>query len=944
MSHFLQELAQRLTAVYSNDLSSLVVMLPSLRARTFFNSALAELSDRPVWQPSWMSIDEAMESISGLMRGERIRLISELYNIYVKHHPNEVIDKFYFWGEMLISDFDMIDKYLIDAHQLLRNIEDIKELEADGSYLSEEQLRIISFWRSIGEGNSLSEQKLSFLKIWRSLPAIYTEFRARLFDLGIGYAGMIYREAAERIKRGEATLPTNKRFVVAGFNALAESEKILFDHIAKRSAGAEFYWDYDNYYLDNEAHEAGMFLRDNIARYPAAAELSHDNFTAVDKRIEAIGCVSNAVQLKYVGEILGTLPREELDKRTAIVLTDESLLLPLLHSMPEYVEHVNVTMGYPLKTTLAYTFVERLMALQSHSRAHGEERLFYHVDVVGILSHPYITDCCPERASKLTEHITNNLLTSISPTLFEQDDLLGAIFSTTSDWLSLAQYLSRTLALIEERMFEIDATQADYLRITAEEIARSMRSMAKCDISPTVEVFCSFLRRHLQSISIPYEGEPLEGLQIMGILETRNIDFKNVIILSMTDANFPGERSGASSFIPYNLRVAYGVPTPEQHEAMYAYYFYRLIQRAERVEMLYCSRADDKSTGERSRYIYQLEYESPYKIEHLSVGVDLLLRESSPIVIDKGEREMNILRRYLTAESGFSLSPTALFRYVECPMKFYFATVAHLRVPDEISDTVDALTFGNILHETMQELYTPLLGVKNPAEHITKLCHREEVERAVDRVMGRILLGREDATVADFSGDRQLVRDIITKYILRGIMPYDTKRESFTIAGLEEDVECSYPLGDGRTVNLSGRADRIDLLPNGTLQVIDYKSGNKTHLEFGGMEALFYGRPHERISNIFQTLLYAMMLQRTRSRDAMPSLYYASKMVLKGYSPQLINRASGEIIESYGDVAEEFEAFLREALVELFDQNTPFRQADDEDACTYCDFKSICRR
>ena len=369
MTSFQLELAQALLSRHSNDLSDLVVLFPSLRARAFFNDALNSLVDCPIWQPSWSTIDQIMERSSGLRKGERIRLISELYRVYIKHHPQEKFDRFYFWGDMLISDFDMIDKYLIDADALLRNIEDIKVIESDVSYIDEKLQHILKFWSSIGPEMSLTEQKRHFLKVWRSLPAIYKEYRERLFKLGIGYPGMIYRATAERIKRGDSIPLEPKRYVLAGFNALSKSEEILFKYLSNSEYGAEFYWDYDDYYVSNRDHEAGMFMRNNVKAFPAASQISHDNFTKSAKQINVTACASNIVQVKHISNILNAIPEEELDKRTAIVLTDESLLIPLLHSLPESVGSVNVTMGYPIKTTLAYTFVERLFALQAHSRS-----------------------------------------------------------------------------------------------------------------------------------------------------------------------------------------------------------------------------------------------------------------------------------------------------------------------------------------------------------------------------------------------------------------------------------------------------------------------------------------------------------------------------------------------------------------------------------------------
>ena len=919
-------------------------MFPSLRARAFFNSAVSEIVTKPIWQPSWCSIDDIMERIAGIKRAERIVLISELHKVYTKHiHPIESFDKFYFWGEMLVSDFDMIDRYMVDASQLLRNIEDIKELEADISYLTPEQLRIVSFWKSIGNSDSLSEQKQRFLKVWRSLPKIYEEYRQRLTQIGIAYSGMIYRCAAERIKSNEHIELPKKRFIVAGFNALSQSEKILFDYLAHREEGAEFFWDYDDYYTANREHEAGMFMRENIARHPSAADISHNNFTRRPKHIDSIACVSNVVQCKYVAEILRSLPREELDKRTAIVLTDESMLIPLLHSLPKEVERVNITMGYPLKNTLVYSFMERLIELQAHSRTKEEQTLFYHIDCEGILTHPYIVAATNNISTEIYNTIIADRTVSVDSTIFLTSELLRSIFVKTNDWHSLAEYIIDVIAKINSTL-DNDPMQSEYLRIAHEQIQRLVRSIEKCDIELQAETFVSLLRRHLQTINMPYEGEPLEGVQIMGILETRNIDFKNVIILSMTDANFPGDMSSQSSFIPYNLRAAYALPTPEQHEAMYAYYFYRLIQRAENISMLYCSRADDKSTGERSRYIYQLEYESPHTLHKHAVGVDLNIEETESITIPKDSKVRATLEKYLDANSTHYLSPTALFRYVECPIKFYFNHIAHLRTADEISDTIDALTFGNIMHEAMQEIYTPLIGVKNPQSQIAKLRNRECVEAAVDGAIRKLMYNSRNVSAADFSGDTLLVRDIIIKYIMRGIMRYDIANTEFTIKGLEDKVECRYPIANERAVNLSGRADRIDEHSDGTLQIIDYKSGNTPHLEFSSISDLFCGAPQQRISNIFQTLLYSMMLQRAHHKESYPSLYYASRMMDKEYSPKILCCDTNKHIERYSAVAESFEQELTTMLNELFDYDTPFRQVEDSNACKYCDYKRICRR
>lgn len=944
MQTFLHEVADDLLCKYGSDLSSLTIIFPSLRARAFFNDAIASSAQSSVWQPQWMSIDGLMEHGANMVRGEQIQLISELYKIYVKHHPHETLDRFYFWGEMLIRDFDMIDKYLIDASQLLRNIEDIKELETDVSYLKPEQLHIISFWSSIGAEADLSEQKRQFLKIWRSLPAIYNEYRERLKSIGVGYPGLIYRITAERIKGGENIDFGERKFIIAGFNALSNCEKVLFRYLSSAPYCAEFYWDYDSYYVDNLNHEAGMFMRENISLFGSNSSISHDNFASKPKDIRVTACVSNIVQVKHLPNIIKELAESELDKDTAIVLTDENLLIPLIHSLPENMGSVNVTMGYPIKTTLAYTFVEKLLALQAHSRPKNGNDAFYHADVTELLTHPYIMDYAHDDAVKFCELITSNRITSVENTLFGEHIGFSKIFSKTTDWSSLSEYLIDVLEEVGSAIGVVDNAQREYLLITIEQIRQTTLSMQQCDIDIPTEVFTSLLRRHLQTLTIPYEGEPLKGVQIMGILETRNIDFKNVVILSMTDANFPGKYSEQASFIPYNLRIAYGMPTPEHHEAMYAYYFYRLIQRAERVEMLYCSRADDKSTGEQSRYIYQLEYESKHPITKHSVGVDLGLDDSYSIEVKKGEYELACLEQYIGSDATKSLSPTALFRYVQCPLKFYLASIAKLKRPDELSDTIDALTFGNILHNTMELIYKGLENVPKPNKEIEKLQNRERVEATVDATICDILNNHKAQGSSTFSGDTLLVRDIIVKYIMQGIMRYDISRTNYTITGMETDVAYNYPLSDGRLVALSGRADRIDTLSDGTTQVIDYKTNNRPHLEFDGIYELFNGIAEKRVSNIFQILLYAMMLKRVHGRESLPTLYYASAMHKQDYRPEIFDTSCQKYIERYSDVGDNFEEELTQLLEELFNPEKPFTQVEDEKCCELCEYRKICRR
>ena len=946
MESFLGEVAADLYARYGEELSQRAVLFPSRRARLFFTDALARIARRPMWQPSWTTIDELMSEISGLRTGDRLRLITELYGIYSEYHA-EPFDKFYFWGDMLLADFDTIDKYRIDAAMLFRNIEEIREIEADISYLTPAQLRIVAFWSSLGAEADLSEEKRRFLAIWRTLGPVYRRFRERLSELGIAYGGMVQRAAADRLRSGEFAFATPRRFVVAGFNALSECEKELFRFLSS-AAETDFYWDYDSYYKDDPEQEAGMFVRENVVRFPPRAELSHDGMSR-PKELTSVAAVSNAVQCKYVATILrGLAAGGRLGKETAVVLTDENLLLPLLCAMPPEVGPVNVTMGYPLRASLAYTFVERLVELQARRRTKGADCTFYHADVTGLLAHPYVAGCDAELTRRLQEEIMRERRISVEASWLGRNDLLRLVFSPAAGWRALSAWLSEVVAAVVRIPCPDDDARrrTEFLAVIAGEIARLGNSLDECGIEPAPEVYASLLRRHLQTLRIPYEGEPLEGVQVMGILETRNLDFENVVILSMNDDNFPGNRMAQASFIPYNLRAAYSLPTPEHHEGVYAYYFYRLVQRARRVWMLYCAHADDKSTGEPSRYIYQLGYESGFPLRRIEVGVDVNLAETAPIEVRKDEGVMRRLERFTDPGSKATLSPTAFFRYVACPLRFYFHSVARLDAGDEISEEVDAPMFGTILHAAVQRLYAPIEGEAHPGGTLRALIRTGEVAAAVEAAIGEHYLKDPKATAADYTGNLVLVKDIVVRYLRGGVMPYDAAHDGFRVEGLERRVDYGFDFataGGSRRMKFSGIADRIDRLDDGSLRVVDYKTGSP-HLEFAGIGSLFRGEGRQRLSNIVQTLLYAMMLYRSEGSDATPALYYVRAMNRPDYSPLLDDRELSLRGARYSLYAERFEELVRETLAEMYDPAVPFRQCADADTCRYCDFNVICKR
>ncbi len=969
MATFIEEVASRLYDRYGDDVSSLTIVMPSKRARLFFAEALAKVSMRPMWEPTYTSIDDLMGKLSALHKVDKLRLVAELFKVYSRYH-DEKLDEFYHWGEVLLADFDMVDKYLVDASQLFSNISDLKELEADMSYLSAEQIELINrFWRTLtGEKGSVvdsSSAKGRFLKVWRSLGAIYDEFRSRLRTLGVGYTGMIYREAVERLEQGSATLSDEARYVFVGFNALSKCEKALLQYM-QQNCRVEFYWDYDSYYTDNRFQEAGMFIRENIALFPPVEGVSHDNFRNIGT-VNVLSTSSNVAQCQSVVDILESIASENggvLDKDTAVVLTDENLLMPLLYALPEkfkirrevvgdrVVEKpaVNVTMGYPLQNTLVYSFVERLLELQKHAGiSKSGEATFYYVDVDGLLSHPYIADVSTSQYAELRSEIINHRLFQVPVSMIATTPLLQTIFRKTQGCREQSEYLLTVIDAISTATSsgEESAFRSEFLSITFDALMKLQNVIEQCDIEISESIYRSLVRRHLQSERVPFTGEPLEGLQIMGILETRNLDFKNVILLSMTDNNFPGSRATDKSFLPYGLRYGFDIPTAEHHEGVYAYYFYRLVERAENLYMLYSSGANDKSTGEPSRYIRQIEYETDFDINYTNVGVEVSLSDSSNIEVSKSDE---IFEKLLRFTRNKTLSPTAFSTYVKCPLKFYFNVVEHLRPDDELEESVDNMTFGNIFHEAADLLYSQIKDDAEPAVRLVELRERGEVERCVDMAIAKVYFGNEDGTMPELGGELLIIRNIVREYLGANLLNYDIKHSEFAVAETECDVQMDMPIeveGQSFVVKLGGRADRIDSLNNGLMRVIDYKTG-KPRLNYNGVEALFHGEPIaiKRESNIINTLLYSMMLSHERGRDVRPELYYVGSMVREDYSPRFVESIDrkSRTLDAYSEVAAEFEAEVKLTLQEMFNRSVPFGQCQDDSACRYCDYQTICNR
>ncbi len=932
MDGFLSQVATDLWERYGDGVSSLSVVFPSRRASLFFGEALSGLIDRPLWQPVAVTVDEVATELSGLAVGDRLRLVTELYKVWVEAHPADDFDSFYFWGELLLGDFDSVDKYLVDADALFSNLVDLHELDFLFEMEPEQRSAIERFWGSFGSaaaggGEGASAEQRDFLRVWRTLGPVYHRFRERLRALGIAYQGMVYREAAERIAAGTAAAIPDRHYVVAGFNALSRSEQAIFEYLRTRHR-VDFYWDTDDYFTGDHDQEAGRFMRDDLRRFPSAGRLrgGHRNFEQ-PKTIRSVATASDVLQCKWAGRALADLAHRTgraPGRETAVVLCDETLLTPLLWSMPPEVEAINITMGYPLRMDPVYTFVERLIELQNRRRG----STFYHSDVEGLLHHPYLVGEDVERAA-IPDFVYIGASRLRTTPLFEK------IFASPEGWREVSDYLVDILseaARLPAASLSGGA-RPEFFSIIAEHIRRLANSLEGCAIDLSTKTYARLLRRSLQSVTIPFEGEPLEGVQVMGILETRALDFENIIFLSAGDATMPGSLVGAPSFIPHNLKAAYGLPTPEHHEGVYAYHFMRLVSRARRVDAVWSRTADDRTAGSPSRYLLQLDYESPHEVEHLSMDVDVNLSPSEPVVVAKSGTVREALNEFLSHTR--TLSPSLFFSHTECPLKFYFRGVARLRPEEEVAEQIDGALLGSILHLAMQLLYTRFVGVRDPRAEIGALIGSPEVEQAVTAAITELYLGGEGSVPGDWGGGIMLAHKTIKGYIERGILPHDASSPvPFTVEGLERRVSTRVVFDDDtvaapRSVLFSGIADRVDRLPDGSLRVVDYKTGN----------------PKNNASALQQMGLYAMMLGSeggaTPPVPVIPVLYYVRDMSKPGSEGGGPYSGVQQVDDCRG---EGFMEDLRASLTTLFDPAVPFTQTLDARSCEWCDFRMICHR
>lgn len=971
MKPFLKQVADH---YYSKgSVENFCFIFPNRRSMAFFRKHLAEAvaSDpaaRPVRMPRMFTVNDFFSATGGLLVTDRVRLLLDLYDCYKRLNAKaEPLDEFIFWGDVILGDFDDVDKYLVDPKQLFANVADFKALQDTFSYLTDTQRKAIEGFVShfndrsgkltvdIGSDNVKSR----FLQIWNILYPLYVAFNELLDSRGQAYEGKVYRKLAEKLRSEQAAdvfgerFPDSSSFVFVGLNALNECEKTLLGCL--RDAGmAEFCWDWSGSMIQDPQNRASFFMADNVRDFPQAASWDAEGLQLPE--VNVISIASSVGQAKRLPDILAQVKSTQ---DCAVVLPDENLLVPVLNSIPEHITDINVTMGLPMSGSQIYAFMAEVSALQLHVMSRNGRWFFYHKQVWDLFSSEIFRKAADGQTLKKVDQVRASAKYYIAQEDLNGTPLLDAVFRpvvtdarlVSSEQIRLFSEYQKSLirtvapALIDD---EALALELEY----AKEYHRCVNMLQEISLEVLPVTYVRLLDQLLGGVSVPFRGEPLKGLQIMGPLETRALDFSNVIIMSANEGIFP-RRSVSSSFIPPELRKGFGMPTYEYQDAVWAYYFYRMISRAEKVWMLVDSRVEGLKSGEESRYIKQLEYH---------FGLPLRRR----VVESAGMKTAQLPQIEKTAEDvekicSTVLSATTLQNYLACPAKFYYGTVRELQLEDEVAESLDYGMFGTVYHDTMRALYAdesamdedfffddslPDGGLQvKPMKKITQayilswLGRGEDIRRKVKALI------RNQLNVMEVNGRNLVVADVIVKYVLKTLerdleQMREVPTDSIEILGRELKVR-----GEFHGQRFKGYIDRLDSFSPAQARVVDYKTGKVLEDD----EKIHDGNAQDIADKIFakdvkdrpkialQFFIYDMLVQdrpEVQGRDIFNSIYSTSRLFTAPPETVPMNRTFYDAVSRH----------LEELLDEMRDISVPFRRTDDPDICRYCDFNRICSK
>lgn len=950
MERFLISCAEYIFKQHAHKLHDVCIIFPNRRSGNFFNSYLQKQLSTPVIGPHVTTIHEFIAGYSELHSGEKLLLISELYTVFKKYtQSTESFDDFYFWGEVLLSDFSDIDSYLTDAKDLFTNVSDLKEIDQLFDYLTPEQKAALSrFWGSVSvPGKKSSHDK--FFSIWDKLFPIYNEFRRRLENKGIGYPGMINREVAELFKNNQPE-PDFEKYYVVGLNALNSCEKVIFNAIRKHTG---FLWDYDDFYLNDKRNEAGKFLRENLVQFPPPDDFITDTSGfARKKKINLVAVPSAYGQTQEIPHFLEE-NRSAVGKNydsTAVVLADESLLFPALGAMPDDFDSINVTMGYPVKNSVVYGFLLLLMNLIRNRRISKDgQQHAYHRLVTDVLNHQLLNTIEPEKVKQYLGDLRKYNRVNVPVHEIDFSDLHRLIFKLPADVGEYSRYFIEVLGSLYRLTLENDPENKLIPELILaiyqatgriEKMVNDLYQIQGMQLSD--QVWFRLFNQYVGQASVNYEGEPLKGIQVMGILETRCLDFDNLIILGLNENKWP-KTSTAPSFIPFNIRKGFGLPGTDEQDAMYAYYFFRLVQRAQNITATYSTIKEGIGTGELSRYGYQLLYGSNLPVTTATLDFHFM-NDPAPELSVAGSAD-HIAALLAGNSDQKPLSPTALNMWLQCSLRFYFRYILKLAEPDEMKDEIDSPVFGSIFHETMENLYKPMVG-KTVTPLMLETIKKDEVRirNEITKAIGKHYFKQTAPGKVALEGKTILIFENIRFYVNQ-VLEVDIKQAPFDLLMLEKHITAPFLVpvnGTFREINLGGVIDRVDVVKD-KLRIIDYKTGNVEAFTINNLEELFEKNSKKPKKEILQALIYCLVyMKNNKTHDSLsPAIYSLRKVFEENFNPSLkIDKA--QLI--FKDIEEEFTVKLQELITEMLTPASGFSQTPHKEVCKYCAYNKICQR
>lgn len=957
MTPFLSQVAQLFYSKYGSKLHEHTFVFPNRRAAMFFRKYLAEITSKPLFSPEVLTIQELFASLSTYRQADRIEMLVALYKHFKRiSGSDESFDDFIFWGEMLLNDFDEVDKYLVDAEQLFVNVHDFRLLDDDLTHLDENQIEAMRrFWDNFMpvEGNNTKEK---FHETWKILLDLYTSLRDELHKKNIAYEGMIFREVAEKALKDDFEFANDKSFIFVGFNLLSPSETTLFNCL-KQKGFADFYWDYDSPLVHDDNNRASFRVKDNLQLFPSKhqLEITEDN---IKSKIELIGVPSGVGQAKHISNIITDLidkgeienPNEAIN--TAIVLPDENLLIPTLYSIPKEIGKINVTMGYSLSHSSIAGLVEHISLLQQNQRKWNNEVAFYHRYVKAILNHPLIILSAKQKADELKEHILKHNRVVVPVSEITEDPLLKLIFTPITKWSEISSYLQVILSYLYNTLTEIKHSDDDLKEnsINHSDLERefivqyyktitSLGDRLKGVDVMSVDTYFRLLRKLARGISVPFSGEPLSGLQIMGVLETRTLDFDNLIILSMNEGVFPIKKA-TNSFIPFTLRKGFALPTYEFQDSTYAYHFYRMISRAKNIYMLYDTRTEGMQTGEVSRYFYQLKYlyNSLFDISEKVVTYDVSAPSITPVSVEKTPEVMKLLNQF-RAGGDKSLSASYINNYIDCPLKFYFTALENLSEESDVQESVEADVFGTIFHRLMEVIYKRFYNIDVTPNALTAIINNDAYLNEVLETAFSKYYFKDEGNPRKLQGQYYLIGEILKSYV-KQTLKVDIKSTPFRYIGSEYRFNTTYKVNEQLAVNFKGSIDRIDNIGD-SVRIIDYKTGTG-ETKFKDIQQLFDSTKDKRPYQILQVFVYGLFfLMQNPDIKLSPAVYYL-RSIFNDFDPKIT--MDKVPVNDLNSCLPEFKEKFDEVVKDIFNLSVPFTQTQNNKNCRWCSFKDLCNK